>query len=373
MKYIVSGGGTGGHIYPALSIIEKIKEKDKNADILYVGTEKGLEAKIIPPLGINFKTIKVQGFRRKLSKDTIKSVLMIFKGIKDARKIVRNFKPDVVIGTGGYVCGPVVYQGAKFKAKTLIHEQNAFPGITNRILGKYVDKIAISFKESENYFDVNKIELTGNPIRRIFTENINKKECYDLLNLDSNKKTILCFGGSGGQKSLNDAILGIIPDIEKRDDIQLLHITGQPRFESFQELLKERGLCNLKNTKVMPYLHEIAEALSIADIAIVSAGALTIAEVTSKQVPSIVVPKAYTTENHQEFNAKAIENAGAGFMILEKELNSEVLNCKINDIINDVELFDKMVEANKKLSCLDASDKIYKMIERMINNGETNH
>lgn len=369
MRYIVSGGGTGGHIYPALSIIEKIKEKDLEAEILYVGTEKGLESKIVPPLGIPFKTIQIQGFKRKLGKDTIKSALMIFKGLSDAKKIIRDFRPDVVIGTGGYVCGPVVYQGAKFGAKTMIHEQNAFPGMTNRILGKRVDKIAISFKESENYFKKEKITLTGNPIRNVFISEMDKEKCYELFQLDANKKTILCFGGSNGQKSLNDSVLGILNQIEKRDDLQLLHITGQPRYEHFIERVQD--LTSLKNTSIRPYLHEMAEALTIADVVIISAGALTLAEVTAKKVPSIVVPKAYTTENHQEFNARAIETAGAGFMVLEKDLNSEVLYDKINAIIRDEKLFLSMKAANEKIRCLDASEKIYGMIESMINNGKT--
>lgn len=200
MKYLISGGGTGGHIYPALAILNEIKLNDKDADILYVGTKEGLESKLIPKEGINFKAIRVTGIPRRINKDSFIALRELLHGLKESDKIIKKFKPDIVIGTGGYVCGPVVYKAHRNKIPTLIHEQNAFPGITNKILSRFVDRVAVTFEESVKYFKhPDRVIKTGNPIRREIL-NVDKKKAYKKLDLSPNKPIILCFGGSGGQK-----------------------------------------------------------------------------------------------------------------------------------------------------------------------------
>ncbi len=366
MKYLISGGGTGGHIYPALAILNEIKSNDKDADILYVGTKEGLESKIIPEEGINFQTIRVKGIPRKINKESFIALKELFSGLKESNKIIKNFKPDIVIGTGGYVCGPVVFQAYRNKVKTLIHEQNAFPGITNKILSRFVDKVAVTFDESIKYFKYpDRVIKTGNPIRSEIL-NIDKEEAYKKLDLKPSKSIILSFGGSGGQSSLNDSIKYIIKNL-KDIDYQLIHITGERFFEGYIEELKDIDIdIDLDNIKILPYMHDMAEALNIADIIITSAGAITLAEISSIGIPSILIPKAYTAENHQEYNARSFEKEGAAIVILEKELNGKKLQDNIERLLNDREKLNQMSLSSKNLGKRNAAADIYDIIKNMI-------
>ncbi|MDU3192579.1 MAG: glycosyltransferase, partial [Finegoldia magna] len=207
MNIIVSGGGTGGHIYPAISLIEELKKRDENNKILYVGTEKGLESSIVPKLGIDFKTIHVRGIPRKINANSFKALKELFKGLKEANKILKEFKPDLVIGTGGYVSGPILYKATKTKAKVAFHEQNSFPGVTNRILSRYVDRYFVTFEESIKYFkNQEKAVVTGNPIRNRFTDiEKNKDAAIEQYKISDNKKVVFIFGGSNGSEILNKA------------------------------------------------------------------------------------------------------------------------------------------------------------------------
>ncbi|SCG83210.1 undecaprenyldiphospho-muramoylpentapeptide beta-N-acetylglucosaminyltransferase [Proteiniborus sp. DW1] len=367
MKALITGGGTGGHIYPALAIARKIKMEYKNVDILYVGTEKGLEAEIVPKEGFKFKTIRVKGFSRKLSKDTFKSIKELFLGLNDAKKVIKEFKPDIVIGTGGYVCGPIVLTAALKKIPTIIHEQNAFPGVTNRILSRFVDKVAGSFEESRKYFkDVNKLVITGNPIRQDIV-GYNKEVAYKDLNIDPNRPFVLCFGGSGGQKKLNDAMLDVIVNNKNNTSIQIIHVTGKRLYDSFMEGLKQKGVDKLTdNIRIYPYFFEVPKALSIADVAITSGGAIAIAEITAVGIPSILIPKAYTTENHQEYNARALEKNGAGIVILEKDLNGELLNKEIINLLSDKIKLKEMAERSRKMGIINADDRILNILRELL-------
>lgn len=365
MKYVVTGGGTGGHIYPALAIANSIKEHDDNAEIIYIGTEKGLESEVVARTDFKFETIRIQGFSRKLGLDTLKSILMIFKGLSDSKKILKRFKPDIVIGTGGYVCGPVVYQASKLGISTVIHESNAFPGMTNKILGKKVDKILVSFDEAKVRFKRPEITvLTGNPIRREFLK-ITEQEAMEKINKQIGKKLIFSFGGSGGQKSINLAILDLIEKF-KDSEYQLIHVTGKKRYDDFMNLVREKNIEINDQVKILPYMYEMPEILKLADCVIISAGALGISEVTSMGVPAIVIPKAYTAENHQEYNAKVIDSNGAGKMILEKNLTKDVLWEKLMDIFKDDDEYSDMVKNSYALSKVEATEEIYNEIESMI-------
>lgn len=365
MKYVVTGGGTGGHIYPAIAIAKSIKKHDKDAKIIYIGTEKGLESEIVPRENFEFKTVRIQGFSRKLSIETFKSLFMIIQGLLDSKKILKKFKPDIVIGTGGYVCGPVVYQANKMGIPTIIHESNAFPGITNKILSKKVDKILVSFEEAKKRFAREDITvLTGNPIREDFLE-ITEENARKIVNKLETKKLIFSFGGSGGQKSINLAILELLEQIEG-SPYQLIHITGKSRYEDFMKLVKNRNIKIGNQVQILPYMYEMPEVLKLSDCVIISAGALGISEVTAMGVPAIIVPKAYTAENHQEYNGKVIEDNNAGKMILEKNLTKDVLWQAIKDIFKNKENYCNMVENSFKLSKIQATEKIYFEIESMI-------
>lgn len=367
MKVIITGGGTGGHIYPALAIARKIKDVYKDADILYVGTEKGLESKLVPKEGFKFHSIRVKGFSRKLSKDTFKSLKELALGMNDARKILKEFSPDVVVGTGGYVCGPIVLLASLRKIPTIIHEQNAFPGVTNKILSKFVNRVAGSFEECIPRFNnLEKVKITGNPVRQDLFE-VDKNKAYNELEINKDIPLILCFGGSGGQKSLNDTMFKFIVKNIDNNKIQILHITGERFYEKFISDLKSVGIERIsKNIKIEPYFHEMPKVLNIADLAITSGGAITIAELTAVGVPAIIVPKAYTAENHQEYNAKALEEKGAGIMIKESELSFELLSEKVFDLLENPLKLKVMSENSKKIGIRNADEKILELIKEII-------
>lgn len=362
MKYLISGGGTGGHIYPALAIVSEIKAKDKSADILYVGTENGLESELVPRANIDFKTIRVKGMPRKINIDFFIAIKELLLGIKDAKNIINEFKPDVIIGTGGYVCGPVVYIGSKKKVKTLIHEQNAFPGITNKILSRYVDKVLVTFKESKKYFKhKDRVVVTGNPIRKELLE-VNKDLAYNKLNVEKAIDLLVSFGGSGGQKSLNRSMYEVIKGRNKEGDLQIIHVTGKRHYEEFMDKLKEDKIVLNKNIQVIPYLYNMPEAINIASLVVTSAGAITLSELAVVGVPSILIPKAYTAENHQEYNAKSFEENGASLVILEKDLDGKVLDTSIDQIISNKSKLKAMSENSLKLGNPKAGQQIADII-----------
>lgn len=363
MRVLISGGGTGGHIYPAIAIANKLKEEIKDIEILFVGTKQGLESEIVPKHGYNLKTITVQGFRRKLTFDNAKRILKLLKGLEEARRIVKQFKPDIVIGTGGYVCGPVVFNAAINGIPTVIHEQNAFPGITNKILSKFVNKVLISFDDAKKYFkNEDKVVFTGNPVRKEIIY-AHKLEARRRLGIPEDKRMVLCVGGSGGSKKINDAILPIINEFIK-NDIQFIHVTGKHYYDSF---ISSMGDLKLKGCQqIIPYLDDMANPLAACDLVICSAGAITIAEFTALGKPAIIIPKAYTAENHQEFNARSIEEKGAGIAILEKELTSSKLSESIFKILGDRKKLKDMENSSKSIGKPEALNIIYKEIISII-------
>ncbi|WP_130807240.1 undecaprenyldiphospho-muramoylpentapeptide beta-N-acetylglucosaminyltransferase [Senegalia massiliensis] len=367
MKFLITGGGTGGHISPALAIAKKIKKEKPDSEILYVGTHNSMESELVPREGFKFKGIRVKGFERRLSVDTIKSVKELLYGLNDARKVIKDFNPDVVIGTGGYVCGPVVLIASLKKIPTLIHEQNALPGATNRILSGFVDKIAASFEESKKYFkNEDKVTITGNPVKIDFFE-VDKEEAYKKLKIDRNKDFVISLGGSGGQKSLNESIIGLIEKNLENDNLQLFHITGKNHYDKFMHKLKSRGINKLpSHINVVPFFYDMPSGFKIADLVITSAGAITLAEITALGLPSIIIPKGYTTGNHQEYNARAIEKAGAGITILDKDVSGEKLNDEMISLLKNKERLIQMSMNSKKLGKKDSVDKIYNLILQLI-------
>lgn len=365
MKYLISGGGTGGHIYPALAIASEIKAQYPESEILYIGTKNGLEAELVPKAGFKFETIRVKGMPRRLNKSSFIALRELLYGLKESRQIIKNFKPDVVIGTGGYVCGPVVYQAHKLKIPTLIHEQNAFPGITNKILSRFVDKICLTFEDAKAYFKhPEKVSITGNPIRKEILET-NKSMAYEKLKINSEKPFILSFGGSGGQKKLNECFYDIIKKYKPSDNIQIIHVTGTRFYDSFMERLKSDNIIVDPNIRIIPYFYEIPEALNIVDLIVTSAGAITLAEISAVGVASILIPKAYTAENHQEYNARTFEKSGASLVILEKDLTNQSLKDAIYSIINNKEKLRKMSTNSKSLGKIDASALIVAEINKL--------
>ncbi len=350
MKVVISGGGTGGHIYPAVAIIEELKKRDSNIDILYIGSKNSMESELIPSLGINYKSIEVMGLPRKINKKFFKSIFVLLKGLRQAKKILKDFKPDVVIGTGGFVTGPVLYKAHKMGVYTIFHEQNSYPGITNRILSRYVNAMAVTFKESIKFFKNNdKCVVTGNPIRNRF-EFLNREQSLKFFEIDENSKNIFSFGGSNGSEELNKAVLGILDKFCENEKISLIHVTGKLNYDKFLEEIKNKDIKIGNNVKILPYMTEMDKAYGVSDLVITSSGAITLAEISKIGLASILIPKAYTTENHQEFNARAYKDIGASELILEKELNSDLLWENIEKIIFDNSRLEQMKENAKKLA-----------------------
>ena len=349
MRYIISGGGTGGHIYPALALVEEIKKQDKEAEILYVGTPHGMEKELAESKGLQYRAISVQGFRRKLGWQTVQTLAVLVKGIWGAFQTIRDFKPDVVIGTGGYVSGPIVMLGSlKRGVFTAIQEQNAYPGVTNRILAKRVNLVFTAFQESHQWLKgAREVRLVGNPVRQAF---------YEQEAVAHEGFCVLSFGGSGGQSSLNQAILEILEN--QTIDFEWIHATGKRHYQSFQAALPQE----LGKFQAAEYLPEIFDDMARADLVITGAGAITIAELQALGKASILIPKAYTTEYHQFFNAKAMEDAGASLMCEEKDLSGQWLLKSVEKIRQDRELMQNMQKKAKEMSNDQVTEEIFQSI-----------
>lgn len=359
MKIIISGGGTGGHIFPALSIADKIKEKVPGAYMMYVGNEGGLEEKLAKEAGMEFKSIHVKGFIRKITFENIKRVSLALKAMKEAESIIDDFKPDVVIGTGGYVCGPVVKVAAKKGIFTAIHESNSFPGLTNRLLAKYADLIFIGMKDAEKYFKTKKeILYVGNPVRKKIL-NISRAEAREELDIPTDRKYILFMGGSGGSSELNAAFADIAVYLIL-ENIGFLITSGMKEYLTLLAKLKDMDFD--EHQQIEDFENDIAPYMAAADLVVCSAGAATLAEVTAMGKPCLVIPKTYTAGHHQEYNAKFIKNAGAGDYINDKDLNGANLKQKLEEMLSDPDELDKMSTKSKALYNKNAAEAMANII-----------
>ncbi|MDK2835882.1 MAG: UDP-N-acetylglucosamine--N-acetylmuramyl-(pentapeptide) pyrophosphoryl-undecaprenol [Thermosediminibacterales bacterium] len=369
MKVMFAGGGTGGHIYPATAIANFLKDKLNDVEILFVGTEKGLESHLVPKEGFKLKTITVRGFKRNISLDLFISVKEMFQGTWQARNILRDFKPDIVIGTGGYVCGPVVFSAAVMGIPTLIHEQNVVPGITNRILSRFVDGIAVSFEESVKYFPQNKnIKVTGNPIRHLILKS-DKYKALSNFRLSPTKKTVLVFGGSRGARVINNAMVGFIIKNSEKTGLQIIHITGRDEYEHFMKQLAMSGI-ELKeygNIIIKPYIYNMQDALAAADLVVSRAGAVTIAEITALGKPSILIPLRIAANNHQEYNARTLESSGASVIISEPQLSAESLHQTVWELLNKPSKLKMMGQKSKALGKPRAVEDVFEFILHVLN------
>ncbi|MCM3360472.1 undecaprenyldiphospho-muramoylpentapeptide beta-N-acetylglucosaminyltransferase [Niallia sp. MER TA 168] len=364
MKIVVSGGGTGGHIYPALALIREIKKEVKDAEFLYVGTEQGLENKLVRRENIPFKTIHITGFKRKLSPENLKTVWRFIAGVQKSKAILKEFKADVVIGTGGYVCGPVVYAAAKLGIPTIIHEQNSVPGLTNKFLSKYVDKVATCFEEAASYFPEEKVVMTGNPRA---SEVLNQDGIKGRLSVGLQLKTpaVLIVGGSRGARPINDAVITALPQLGDKP-YQVLYVTGEVHYEAVKKEVELVG--NPKNVIIKPFVHNMPEVLTSIDLTVARAGATTLSELTSLGIPSILVPSPYVTNNHQEKNATALTSNGAAKMLLEKDMNGQKLVEEMDAIMLNPNVLKGMKEASKKLGIPDAAMRLYNVMKEVIDN-----
>lgn len=359
MRVIVTGGGTGGHIYPAMAIAKGLLDKLNNVQILYIGTRNGMEAKLVPENGLDFRGISGRGLPRKISAETFKAAGTTLRAFWETKKILKEFKPDLVIGTGGYVSGPVVFTAAFFGVPALLHEQNALPGITNKILSKMVKRILVTFPESEKYFGAKeKVSVVGLPVREEIGT-ISRQDGAKAFGLDPAKRTILVTGGSRGALSLNNAMLEILPRLADRPEIQLIWATGTANYEAIVKTLEERGLSRrTEKWRIMAYIDNIPQAMACADLCVCRAGASTLAELSAAGKASILIPYPYAAENHQEYNARAFEHHEASYVILDKELHGDSLWEKIAKIAFDPIRIEAMGVKAKEIFRPGALDRI---------------
>lgn len=365
MRVLLAGGGTGGHIYPALAIAERLKELHPDCEILYVGTEKGLENRIVPKRGIPFCTIAVEGLPRKITPALVKAVGRAAGGCFDARKIVKQFHPDLVIGTGGYVCGPVVLAARLLGIPAMIHEQNAFPGVTNKILGHFVNTIMVNFQASEQYFSrKERVCVTGLPVRKEVLQT-NHQDGLKYFGFSEDKITLLVSGGSRGARSLNRAMVEAYSELLKQPNLQVIHLTGALDYEDTMRALAEKQIYLEKCPQVIvrPYLDEMQYGLAAADFCVGRAGATFLAEISACGLPGILIPYPYAAENHQEYNAKALVDQHAAIMILDKELTGEQLCQNILSLCQNTEKRQQMAACARRAGNRDALQKIICLVE----------
>ena len=361
MNIMISGGGTGGHIYPALTIYKTL-ETMVDANFLYVGTERGLESRIVPKEGIPFTTLPVQGLQRKLSLDTLVTAGKTLSSLWKANQLISDFKPDIVIGTGGYVCGPLLLAAALRGIPTLIQEQNVVPGITNKILSRFVDVVAVGYEEAAPHFPrAKKVIYTGNPVRPSVVT-ANREEARAYFGLQDDQTTILVAGGSRGARSINTAMQAVHEHYKGREDIKIIHATGTDEYRRVCEGLgiPEEDVYS-PTSHIVPYLDNMDMAMAASDMAIFRSGAIGLAELAVRGIPSILIPYPYAAADHQTFNAKAFVDAGASTMIVDKELDGTRLLQAVDAMLADWGCRERMAQATLQLGKPEAAIEIAKL------------
>ena len=370
MKAIIAAAGTAGHINPGLAIANKIKENEPDSEIIFVGTTRGLENDLVPRAGYELKTIDAYGLSKKISIDNLKKLYKTYKGIGEAKKIVKEFKPDIVIGTGGYICGAVILAAKKNNIPTMLHESNAFPGKAVKMLAKKVDTILVSFEDAKDRIkDCKNIVFTGTPVK-IKKQNydINKKhEIINSMGLSESKPIVLIFGGSQGAQRINEAIINIIKN-KLNTNYQIMWATGPKQYDIIKEELEKNNINieKIENTKIVPYIYNMEEMENVCDLVVARSGAMTVTEISNLGKPSILVPLPNVSNDHQMYNAKALEKIDAAKIITNDNLNGELLNNTIHSIIDDKNVCEKMGQNALKISTKDVEDKIYNEIKKLV-------
>lgn len=357
MRAIVCAGGTGGHIYPALAIINIIKKKEPFSEILYIGTTDRMEHELVPKLGISYKSIDMEGISRKSPLKNIKVFFKYEKAIKKAKEIIREFAPDIVIGVGGYITAPVLKAAHQLNCKIIIHEQNSVPGVTNKLLGKYAHKICVSLPSTVNYFDKEKTVYTGNPrSEEIISIKSSSKSDFGLV---ENKKLVIIVMGSLGSTTMNQKIKELIPAFKDKP-YQILIITGNNYYDSFKNVKTSN------NVLVVPFLDNFISLLKKADLIISRAGASTISEITAIGIPSILVPSPYVTNNHQYLNAQELVDKKASVIIQEDEFSTDKVINEIDKILTNSKIYNTMKNNTLKLCVKDSATRFYQEIKKVI-------
>lgn len=370
MKVLIAAAGTGGHINPGIAIANKIKQENPKAKIIFVGTNRGLENDLVPRAGYELEKIEVYGLSKKISISNMKNMLKTLKGYSQAKKLIKTYKPDIVIGTGGYIGGPIGLAAIKNNIPTIFHESNAYPGKTVKMLSKKADKILLGFEDAKARLPkAKKLVVTGTPTKfkgiiLTETEKANKKK---ELGINLSLPLILVFGGSQGAKTINETIINIIEN-KINSNYQILWASGPKQYDIIKEQLENKNINinNIPNVKILPYIYDMEETMQIADLIVSRSGAMTITEIAISGKPAIFIPLPSYSANRQEDNARTLERVNAARVILNQDLNAENLNNLITDMISDAHKLKQMGENAKKLAIHNVEDKIYNELKEYI-------
>ena len=370
MKVVIAAAGTGGHINPGLAIANKIKEEQKNSKIIFIGTSRGLENDLVPRAGYELKTIEAYGLPKKPTIQNIKKVIKTIKGYGQAKKIIKEFAPDIVIGTGGYICGATISSAHKLGIPTMLHESNAFPGKAIKMLAKKVDCVLVSFEDAiPRIKGAKKIIYTGTPTKitkKDYTID-QKKSMIKNIMLKPEMPIILVFGGSQGAQSINEAIIEIAKK-KLNEKYQIMWATGPKQYDLIKEKFENENLNinNINNMKIVPYIYNMEEIMNLADVIVARSGAMTISEISNLGKPSILIPLPNVSNDHQLYNAKVLEKIGGAKIILNNELTAEKLHKEINNIVCFPQVIEKMGKNASKIATKNVEEKIYDEIRKIV-------
>ena len=357
MKIILCGGGTSAHVNPALNIAKRISERTQ-AEIAFIGTKHGIESTLVPKAGYPISFVEVSGFSRRLTPKNIKAAWHAVTSVHEAKRIIREFSPDLVIGTGGYVSWPTVKAASKLRIPTLIHEQNAYPGVTTKMLSKIADRVCISFEGSRRFFDESvapKLVLTGNPV---IVDNLTREEARARLGLSADEPYILSFGGSMGAEKVNELVFGLIERLSLPQNIRHTHAVGRGGWEKFSAMAAEKGFENHKNLSVREYIYDMPVHQAAADVIICRAGAMTLAELAVRAAAAVLIPSPNVTADHQYKNARLLADSGAAVVYRESELSPELLTTTVSELLSNPNKRRRMQESIKRFALPDAVDAI---------------
>jgi|TARA_B110000879_G_C11172250_1_gene514149 UDP-N-acetylglucosamine--N-acetylmuramyl-(pentapeptide) pyrophosphoryl-undecaprenol N-acetylglucosamine transferase len=362
MRVLISGGGTGGHVYPAIALANAIKDKDPSAEILFVGAQGKLEMKKVPAAGYFIKGLWISGFQRKLSIRNLSFPFKLASSLYRGRKIIMDYKPDVVVGVGGYASGPILQVASMMKIPTLIQEQNSYPGITNKILAKKVNKICVAYYGMERFFPSEKIIFTGNPVRRdLYDIQINREEAKASFGIDNDHKTVLIFGGSLGARRINESVEGAFDMIKRHSEINYIWQVGKMYFDEYSCGV----VAALPNITVLPFIERMDYAYAAADAVVCRAGALTISEIALINKPAVLIPSPHVAEDHQTKNAMALVNNDAALMVHNAEAKEKMIPT-ILELLSDEKLQQYLVCNLKKMGRPNATSEIVEEIFKLV-------
>jgi len=369
MKVLIAAAGTGGHINPGIAIANKIKEQEKDSEIIFLGTIRGLENDLVPRAGYKLKTVEAYGYGRRLNIENIKKVLKNFKGISETKKIIKEFKPDIIIGTGGYISAIACLASKKFRIPIFLHESNAFPGASVKMFAKKANCIFVGFEDAKKRLSKAKnVIVTGTPTKirniKIDKKNNIKKE---LGFKTCEKPLVLVYGGSQGAKSINEALIEIILN-KLNQNYQIMWAAGPTQYDSIKEELEKNdiNINNIENIKIVPYIYNMEEIMNVSDLVVCRSGAMTITELSLLGKPAIFIPLPTAAENHQEYNARVLESLNAAKIILDKDLTGNKLADTIKEIIDDESKLMQMGENARKIAMFDVEEKIYSEIKKVL-------